>query len=51
MKMQTKVLNGPAELVEYVNTNNIKRENIQYIRTYSDKDLIDLIYWEEEEQC
>lgn len=51
MKMQMKVLNGPAELVEYVNTNNIKHENIQYIRTYSDKDLIDLIYWEEEEQC
>ena len=51
MKMQMKVLNGPAELVEYVNSHNIKRENIQYIRTYSDKDLIDLIYWEEEEQC
>lgn len=50
MKLQMKVLNGPADLVEFVNANNIKREDIQYIRTYGDKDLIDLIYWTEEER-
>lgn len=48
MKLQMMILTSPAELVEYVNNNHIKRENIQYIRTYSDSNYIDLIYWVEE---
>lgn len=48
MKLEMIVLDGPKALVEYVNSHNIKRENIQYIRTYSDSNWIDLIYWTEE---
>ena len=48
MKMQMVILTGPDALVEYVNSHNIKREDIQYIKTYSDSNYIDLIYWTSE---
>lgn len=49
MKLEMVILNGPADLVQYVNSHNIKREDIQYIKTYSDSNYIDLIYWTQEQ--